>query len=111
MHKLDESIKSFANPETRKDGSLHAFIERVHHYKPEDIAEWASTVRWAGEVTPDPENTKPTDPRAEETNAYTLSSSMLLHTLKVLEDAGVLQTPAEGWDVSRFVDTTVTQVL
>ncbi|WFC95208.1 hypothetical protein MBRA1_001855 [Malassezia brasiliensis] len=111
LHKLDESIKLFANPETRKNGSLHAFIESVHHYKPEDIVEWASTVRWAGEITPDPENTKPTDPRAGETNAYTLSSSMLLHTLKVLEDAGVLQTPAEGWNVSRFVDTSVTHVL
>lgn len=111
LQKLDESIKAFANPDTRADGSLHAFIESVHHYKPEDIAEWASTVRWAGETTPDPAHVKPTDAKALETNAYTLSSGMLLNTLQVLEDAGVLQRPTDGWDMSRFVDPTVTRIV
>lgn len=111
LHKLHESITAFANPQTRADRSLHAFIESVHHYKPEDIAAWASNVRWAGEATPDPEGVTPTDAKALETNAYTLSSGMLQHTLKVLEDAGVLQHPAQGWDSKSFTDTSVTTLI
>ncbi|WFC99210.1 hypothetical protein MYAM1_001954 [Malassezia yamatoensis] len=111
LHKLHASIQAFANPETRAKKSLHAFIEDVHHYHPDDIKEWASQVRWAGESTPDPDDSKPTDPKANETNAYTMSKGMLTHTLSVLEDAGVLQRPTHDWDISRFVDASVTRLI
>lgn len=111
LHKLHDEIQSFANPTTREDGSLYAFIESVHHYKPEDIAAWASGVRWAGESTPDPSGAKPLDARAADTNAFTLSSGMLERTLQVLEDAGVLTHPAAGWDIASFTDTSVTTLL
>lgn len=111
LARLDATIQAFANPTTRQDGSLHAFIESVHHYKPEDVAAWASTVRWAGEVTPDPAGIEPTDAQALSTNAYTLSSSMVGKTLYVLEEAGVLPRASQGWDVSQFTDPSVTTLL
>lgn len=111
LHELDETIRAFANEETRKDGSLEAHIEMVHHYKPEDIKAWASQVRWAGERTPDPEGVTPTDPQAQKTNAFTLSGGMIRNTLATLEKAGVVSSPAQPWDVTTFVDTDVARLV
>ncbi|PKI84569.1 hypothetical protein MVES1_001794 [Malassezia vespertilionis] len=108
---LDASIRAFANPSTRADHSLHKFIQSVHQYKPEDVEAWAEKVRWAGEETPDPEGIRPLDPKANAVNAHSVSGAMILNTLRILEEAGVLQRPANGWSPASFVDTSVAQLL
>ncbi|WFD30908.1 hypothetical protein MSPP1_001932 [Malassezia sp. CBS 17886] len=111
LHKLDESIRAFANPETRADKTLHKFVEQVHQYKPEDVEAWASKVRWAGETTPDPADAKRLDARAPDTNAYTMSAGMLQDTLRVLNQAGVLTPEAAALPPAELVDEEVTTLV
>lgn len=98
LSKLNESIKEFANSDTRSSGKVKEFIVSHHSYKPEDVESWLGTVRWAGEETPNPSNlTVPSV--GQNTTTSTVSRGTIALTLDVLAKAGVVQgdTSAEAF--------------
>lgn len=100
LSRLQESIKQFANPETRKSGAAKAFIIHHHGYKEDDVDSWLETVRWAGEETDNPPGLKvPTT--GQNTSTHTISRATITQTLDVLEKAGVVKNDFEP---SIFVD-------
>ncbi|SAM69311.1 uncharacterized protein UBRO_00663 [Ustilago bromivora] len=101
LDKLQESIKQFANPETRKNGEAKKFIVNLHKYKEEDVESWLQTVRWACEETPNPEGLK--FPSAgQNTGTKTVSKNVIKETLELLEKAGVVKADKEA---KVFVDS------
>lgn len=100
LEKLQESIKQFANPETRRSGQAKKFLVNHHGYKEEDVESWLETVRWAGEETANPEGLKvPTS--GQNTNTKTVSKGVIRETLELLEKAGVVKADKEA---TLFVD-------
>ncbi|GAC95458.1 possible thiamine biosynthesis enzyme [Pseudozyma hubeiensis SY62] len=100
LAKLQESIREFANTETRQNGQAKEWIVNHHQYKEEDVESWLKTVRWVGEDMTDPEGVKvPTT--GQNTTTQTVSSETIKETLQVLEKAGVLNSDI---DVKVFVD-------
>ena len=100
LEKLHESIQTFANPETRSQGSAAEFIIQHHNYKPEDVASWLETVRWAGESTANPQNIAVPNV-GQNTTTLSVSRATITSTLEVLEKAGVVNGP---FNPSLFVD-------
>ncbi|TKY90653.1 hypothetical protein EX895_000651 [Sporisorium graminicola] len=100
LTRLQESIRAFANPETRQNGQAKQWIVQHHQYKEEDVESWLNTVRWVGEQTPNPEGVK-VPATGQDTTTQTVSSETIKETLQVLEKAGVVST---DFDPSIFVD-------
>ena len=98
LTQLQQSIREFANPETRKNGSAKKWIVQHHQYKPEDVESWLDTVRWVGEQTPNPDKVPST---GQTTTTETVSKETIRQTLQVLEKAGVVKADV---DVALFVD-------
>ncbi|SPO21011.1 uncharacterized protein UTRI_00488 [Ustilago trichophora] len=100
LSRLQDSIRSFANPQTRQSGEAKQWIMDHHKYKEQDVESWLETVRWAGEETPNPEGVK-VPATGQETNTQTVSKQTIKQTLEVLEKAGVVKADIE---TSLFVD-------
>ncbi|SPO20093.1 uncharacterized protein UTRI_00488_B [Ustilago trichophora] len=95
LSRLQDCIRSFANPHTRQTGQAKQWIMDHHKYKEEDVESWLKTVRWAGEETPNPEGVKlPTT--GQQTNTQTVSKETIKQTLEVLEKAGVVKADIEA---------------
>lgn len=90
LSKLQESIRSFANPSTRSKGDVRDFIVNHHGYKVEDVESWLETVRWAGEETKNPEGLK-VPKTGQNTSTQSVSRDTIKETLEVLEKAGVVK--------------------
>lgn len=102
LEKLQESIRQFTNPETRKRGEVRDFIVNHHGYKVEDVESWLETVRWAGEETKNPEGLK-VPSMGQETTTDSVSRATIRETLEVLEKAGVVK--ADAVSDEGFVDS------
>ncbi|CDR98833.1 hypothetical protein [Sporisorium scitamineum] len=100
LTRLQESIRAFANPETRQNGQAKQWIVQHHQYEEEDVESWLNTVRWVGEQTPDPDGLK-VPAMGQDTTTQTVSSETIKETLKVLEKAGVVRA---DFDPNVFVD-------
>lgn len=100
LSKLQDSIREFANPQTRESGEAKAWIVNHHNYKEEDVESWLKTVRWAGEETGNPEGLK-VPSTGQNTTTESVSGETIRQTLEVLEKAGVVK---KDIDVGAFVD-------
>ncbi|KIS71999.1 uncharacterized protein UMAG_00422 [Mycosarcoma maydis] len=101
LNRLQQSIRDFANPETRQNGSALQWIVAHHQYKQQDVQSWLDTVRWAGEQTPNPTSLK-LPSTGQNTSTTTISSQTIKDTLHVLENAGVVNADIA---VHAFVDS------
>ncbi|EST10038.1 hypothetical protein PSEUBRA_000441 [Kalmanozyma brasiliensis GHG001] len=100
LTRLQEEIRKFANPQTRKDGTAKKWIVDHHQYKEEDVESWLETVRWVGEETENPTGVK-VPSSGQNTTTQTISASTIRETLELLEKAGVVKADI---DVKKFVD-------
>ncbi|CBQ67830.1 conserved hypothetical protein [Sporisorium reilianum SRZ2] len=100
LTRLQDSIRAFANPETRNNGQAKQWIVQHHQYNDADVDSWLNTVRWVGEETPNPEGLK-VPATGQDTTTQTVSSETITHTLQVLEKAGVVSA---DFQPSLFVD-------
>ncbi|KAN0062235.1 hypothetical protein ACQY0O_005416 [Thecaphora frezii] len=101
QRRLTDAIRTFANPQSRADGSAAKFIFDQHSYKPEDVDTWLDGVRWAGEQTPNPPSVKIQE--GQSATPQNVSQSVVLSTLALLEKAGVVKQPEGGWHTSQFI--------
>lgn len=97
--KLAESIAAFTAP-ANEQSSLQA-IEQHFSYQPEDVKQWWSGVRWVQDQR------APLDGAAsmkgQSATTKTVSKAVLTQTLDLLEKAGVLKAPSDGWKPETFV--------
>lgn len=111
--KLQESILSFTSPSNEVE-SLKV-IEDHFEYKAEDVRQWWSGVRWVQDQRPPLQNGQGTQQGAtaiplklkgQNTSTTIVSKEVLLETLGVLQKAGVVQSPTEGWNLETFASST-----
>ncbi|EPQ26077.1 uncharacterized protein PFL1_06285 [Pseudozyma flocculosa PF-1] len=101
QRRLTDEIRKFANPHTRQSGQAKDWIVQHHDYKPGDVATWLDGVRWAGEETPNPPSSSITE--GQNTTPQTVSQQVVSSTLDVLEKAGVVKRPHDGWQMQSFI--------
>ncbi|GAA6003322.1 uncharacterized protein JCM10292_003853 [Rhodotorula paludigena] len=83
---LTASIHAFDAPAAR-EGDSKAFVQKQFGYPEDDVQAWLDQVDY---------------PKGD---VVEIDRVMVEKTLQTLEKAGVLERPAEGWDLERFVDT------
>lgn len=111
LHELDSSIKSFANEETRKDGSMEIYLEMLCREKPAaSLTAWMNGVRWAGEPDSDRAQTVLGDPHAMEVTTSSVSRHMLKNAVQLLARIGAIES-SPAYDVAAHVDSRVTRIL
>ena len=98
LTRLQETIKDFTLPQVEKQ-SLEAIAKQMS-YKDEDVQEWWSGVRWV-------QDQRQPLPQAQSmlgqnTSTQTVSKAVLNQTLNMLEKAGVVKSPSNGWDLTLF---------
>ncbi|KAF8589809.1 periplasmic binding protein-like II [Ramaria rubella] len=88
---LSEYVRAFNSSEKRAGANIE-FIKEKFNYPEEDIKAWLETVGY------------PTD-------CGTLSVKVIVDTLNVLEKAGVVQKPANGFKVEDFINSNITSLV
>lgn len=101
LTRLHEAIQAFANPDTRASGAAADWIVNHHGYQRADVLAWLDTVRWSGEQTPNPATS--CIHHGQNATTCTVSKDVLTNTLDVLDKAGVVHPPPQGWDLASFV--------
>ncbi|CAD6897690.1 unnamed protein product [Tilletia controversa] len=117
LAKLQEYMTAFATPERVANGSAAAYIQDHFSYDKEDVETWLDSVRWAGDTRPNHSGERsqaagskagdwvaPAAPTVgQDTSSSTLSKDTLRLVLDMLEKAGVLTAPSDGWNPASFV--------
>lgn len=96
--RLQESIKQFTSPE--KETESQAFIEQHFSYKSEDVKKWWAGVRWVQDQREPLSGAQGMNGQAATT--MTVSRAVLTQTLDLLQKAGVVKAPSDGWDLETF---------
>lgn len=101
LEKLQETIKTFTSLKNEAE-SLQSITDQMG-YQREDVEKWWSGVRWVQ----DQRSALPSSAamKGQETTTTTISQSVLKQTLDILEKAGAVQKPADGWEYSQFAPT------
>ena len=98
MTKLQDTIKSFTLP-TNEAKSIEAIMKQMKYPK-EDVIKWWSGVRWVQDQRDELDSAK--EMKGQDAATTTVSKAVLKLTLDDLEKAGVVQSPVNGWDCTRF---------
>ncbi|ORY30326.1 hypothetical protein BCR39DRAFT_529195 [Naematelia encephala] len=88
---LETYVNNFNSPSSRS-GPAVDFVVDTFKQQREDVVEWLESVKY------------------EDTLAE-VSEKVVSDTLNILEKAGVVKTPAEGWKIDTFVNTDVAKLI
>jgi len=93
LQRLNIEVQDFNSASSREAGGKNiAYIQKSLGYPEEDIRAWLKTVDY------------PSDIRE-------IKESVVRETLDILEKAGVVKAPSDGWKMETFVDTEVARVV
>jgi hypothetical protein len=101
QQKLQETITAFTDP--KNETEPRQAIEKHFSYKPEDVQQWWSGVRWALDQREPLANAS--SMKGQNAHTKTVSKAVLTQTLDLLEKAGVFKAPQGGWDFTKFTET------
>lgn len=91
LQTLSTYVRSFDSQEKRAEADVQ-FIKEKFGYPEEDIRAWLKTVGYPQDCTAIPRD-------------------VILETLQVLEQAGFVKSPEDGFDVATFVNTDVVRLV
>ncbi|CAD6572579.1 MAG: glucosyltransferase [Cyphobasidiales sp. Tagirdzhanova-0007] len=83
---LNIEVQDFNCKDSRENGKDVDFIQKTLHYEAQDIKEWLKITDYPSDINE-------------------IKRSVVFDTLKILANAGVIETPKGGWDIEDFVDT------
>jgi len=87
---LSQHVREFDSPEKRQKENV-AFIKDAFGYKEEDIEAWLLTVKYVKDCGK-------------------IDGKVIVDTLSILEKAGVVQRPDEGFEIESFVNQEVVRL-
>lgn len=101
MKKLQETILSFTLPANEAE-SIEKIMKQMSYPKG-DVLDWWSRVRWVQDQREELGSAK--EMKGQDASTTTVSKSVLELTLEDLVKAGVIKSPAGGWDYTLFAKT------
>lgn len=91
LGRLTQYVRKFDEPGQREQADVD-FIRERFGYEEHDIREWLKTVRWVEDCS-------------------AISGKVIVDTLNILNQAGVVQRPFDGFKVEDFIDHSVVRVV
>ncbi|QRV75063.1 hypothetical protein RhiJN_03078 [Ceratobasidium sp. AG-Ba] len=91
LGRLTEYVRKFDEPREREQADVD-FIRKHFGYEEHDIREWLKTVRWVEDCS-------------------AISGKVIVDTLNILNEAGVVQRPLDGFKVEDFINHDVARII